>query len=75
MKVTRRKFMQVSGATMASSVLGFRPRLSALSATPSKLADPWLEIDLNNIAWNLRQIRTRVDGRPVMAVIKANAYG
>ncbi|MCG8603989.1 alanine racemase, partial [bacterium] len=75
MQMTRRKFMQVSGATIASSVLGFRPRLSALSATPSQLADSWLEIDLNNIAWNLRQIRTRVDGRPVMAVIKANAYG
>jgi alanine racemase len=75
MKIKRRKFIQVSGAAIASSVLNFRPTLSAQPAAPSQLADPWLEIDLNNIPWNLRQIRTRVGGRPIMAVIKANAYG
>ncbi len=37
--------------------------------------DPWLEINLNNMAWNLAQIRKKVNNRPVMAVIKANAYG
>ena len=37
--------------------------------------DPRLEIELSNIAWNLSQIRKRVEDRPVMAVIKGNAYG
>jgi alanine racemase len=34
----------------------------------------WIELDLNNMGWNLKQIKKRV-GVPVMAVIKANAYG
>lgn len=38
------------------------------------MSDCWLDVDLRNIAWNLEQIRRRV-ARPVMAVIKANAYG
>lgn len=37
--------------------------------------DPWVEIDVRNLAWNLSEIRRRVNNRPVMAVIKANAYG
>ncbi|MGD2152198.1 MAG: alanine racemase [Gemmatimonadales bacterium] len=37
--------------------------------------DPWVEIDLGNLAGNLSEIRRRVSNRPVMAVIKANAYG
>ncbi|UCG27655.1 MAG: alanine racemase [Bacteroidales bacterium] len=38
-------------------------------------ADPWLEVNMDNIAWNTAQIKQRVGNRPVMAVIKANAYG
>ncbi|UCC49333.1 MAG: alanine racemase, partial [Gemmatimonadota bacterium] len=37
--------------------------------------DPWIEINLDNLAWNLSQVRRRVSNRPVMVVIKANAYG
>ena len=37
--------------------------------------DPWLEINLNNIKWNLGQLRKKVRGRPIMAVLKCNAYG
>lgn len=44
-----------------------RKMLSGASST-------WLEIDLSAIQGNLRQIQT-ITRRPVMAVIKANAYG
>ena len=44
-------------------------------AKASDLMDPWIEVDLQNIAHNLDQIRKIVHPRPVMAVIKANAYG
>lgn len=37
--------------------------------------DPWLEINMKNIAWNVAQVRKRIDNRPIMAVIKCNAYG
>jgi alanine racemase len=36
--------------------------------------DPWIEIHLDHLAWNLRQLKKRVKV-PIMAVIKANAYG
>jgi alanine racemase len=36
--------------------------------------DPWIELNLKNMTWNLSQIR-KTTGVKVMAVIKANAYG
>ncbi len=36
--------------------------------------DTWIELNLRNMAWNLKKIKHRVRV-PVMAVIKANAYG
>lgn len=40
----------------------------------SGTATNWLEIDKSAIANNLRQVQS-ITGRPVLAVIKANAYG
>jgi alanine racemase len=43
------------------------------------LLDPyrptWAEIDLQALSANLRAIRARVGTRPILAVVKANAYG
>ena len=72
--VDRRAFLKRAGA--ASVGLAIWSNASASPATrPGVGGDAWLEIDLNHIAWNLDQIRKRVNNRPVMAVIKANAYG
>ncbi len=51
----------------------------ASQTTPEKTIskgsmDPWIEVNLNNISWNIKKIRELVKV-PVMAVIKANAYG
>jgi len=73
-KLDRREFLKLT----ASVGLAICPTSSIFSSSAShldSLAEPWLEIDLNHIAWNLSQIRTRVNHRPVMAVIKCNAYG
>lgn len=37
--------------------------------------EPWLEIQAENVSWNLTQVRHRVGDKPVMAVVKCNAYG
>jgi alanine racemase len=37
--------------------------------------DPWLEISLKNIEFNLGQLRKKILGRPILAVVKCNAYG
>lgn len=36
--------------------------------------DPWIELNLENLTWNLNQVK-KLAKVPVMAVIKANAYG
>ena len=73
MLVHRRKFFGLLAAGGAARALG------VATATPptgrAGHADPWLEINTSHLAWNLRQIQTRVGGKPVMAVVKANAYG
>ncbi len=74
--VNRRAFLKRAGA--ASVGLAVWGNASSEASPPthaSRGADAWLEIDLNHIGWNLAQIRRRVNNRPVMAVIKANAYG
>ncbi len=43
-------------------------------AAAARRGDPWIEISAANLVWNLRQIEQRA-GKPVMAVVKANAYG
>ncbi|MFQ5503666.1 MAG: alanine racemase [Planctomycetota bacterium] len=73
----RREFIKRTGvgsaglAALAGSGCGSMRRMQL----PGLGAEPWLEIDHRNLAWNLEQLRDRVAGRPVMAVIKANAYG
>jgi alanine racemase len=75
-KIDRREFLKLTGAASVGLVVAPVPSaFSSLVSHAGNLADPWLEIDLTNMAWNLTQIRARVNHRPVMAVIKANAYG
>ena len=72
----RRNFFQLSGAAAAGlAVSGYEAVASIPTNQPKNPTDPWLEIDLKNMGWNLNQIRKKVNNRPVMAVIKANAYG
>jgi alanine racemase len=74
MEVDRRKFLSFAAAGAAlnlpSTVVAEDIKLS-----PEQRSGPWLEIDLDAIARNLSKLRERVGGRPVMAVIKCNAYG
>jgi len=76
LKLDRRRFLKVAGA--APLGLSFKIGKPAAFASPKLVRnylDPWLEIDLNAISWNLNQVRACVQNRPVMAVIKAFAYG
>jgi len=71
----RRDFLKIGGAA-AIGVSSFSSVvLSSSQVRTGTIADPWLEIYRENIGWNLEQIRKHVNNIPVMAVIKANAYG
>ena len=54
---------------------GYRPSATMPVGSDCGLVDPWLEINSHHLAWNLAQVRARVGERPIMAVLKGNAYG
>ncbi len=82
MKIPRREFLSLLAAGGAASSMA--QSLSAQASRPapsaartiaaSRSGDPWLEISKANLFWNFRQIQSRIGGKLVMAVIKANAY-
>ena len=46
-----------------------------ISTSPEDQCDPWIELDMNNLAWNISETRKRIGNRPILAVVKCNAYG
>jgi alanine racemase len=77
--LNRRDFLQSIGLLPLSVGAFLRNELRLLERPAEQndysSGDPWLEISLRNVAWNVEQIRKKVHGRPIMAVLKCNAYG
>ncbi len=78
-KITRRNFLFISGMGSAAVLARAAESLGAPLIKETKIApnppyDPWIELNLKNMTWNLGQIRKTARVK-VMAVIKANAYG
>jgi alanine racemase len=76
----RRRFLGSSLLAAAAGAIGVGTDgvagAQSVSATSrSSSFDPWIEINAANLAHNVREISTRVAGRPILAVIKNNAYG
>ena len=42
---------------------------------PGRRLDAWIALNVPALTGNLERVRARAGGRPVMAVVKANAYG
>lgn len=76
--INRRNFFRVVGAASLAAVSP--PGQEKLPASTLELKrvsgvrDPWIEVELDHIAWNFSQLKKRVKV-PIMAVVKANAYG
>ena len=81
MRVNRRRWLQLAGGAVAAGVLPSAARggeAPTASATPEPVIDTanaWIDVDLQRLALNLQSVRKHVQGRKVMAVVKANAYG
>lgn len=78
-KITRRDFLLASGlgsASLFSKKMNMKrmPNESLKKAGAVLGYDPWIELSLENMDWNLRQVR-KLAKVQVMAVIKANGYG
>lgn len=82
--LTRRGFLGVTGGAVGLSALsgcaspsGVRPASSGVGPrrwSPNSF-DPWIEIDRAAYAHNVREAHRLAGGRPILAVVKNNAYG
>jgi alanine racemase len=75
-EMSRRSF--VAAATAAALGAGGLARsgglMAAQRANPTSL-DPWLEVDRTALAHNVRAVTRLTGGKPIIAVVKNNAYG
>ena len=60
---------------MKSAESAYLPSAVAPEGTNCEQVDPWLEINTKNLEWNVSQVREIVGDKPIMAVVKCNAYG
>lgn len=77
MKINRRNFLSFAGVSSAAFLSGrmdFNRPHPGINYQNSSYDDVWIELKLENMGWNLEQIRKFVKV-PIMAVIKCNGYG
>jgi len=80
---TRRGFLQTAVLGAAGAALAGKPAIADAtsrrrSAPPQELGDrfdPWIEVEAAALAANVAEIRRLTQNRPILAVIKNNAYG
>ena len=73
-RMSRRSLLQTAGIAAGLSVLPVR-KSSASRVGKEAFFDPWVEVRGDHVKHNLGQVRSRVQGRPILAVIKNDAYG
>jgi len=75
---SRRRLLGVAAAGAAAAVVRRVPLLATprLGVAEGRAEfDPWLEIDAEALRRNVAEVSRLVDGRPIFAVVKNNAYG
>src|SRR5712691_5115655 len=79
MKTSRRSFLEATLALPAimetAPAHAEGPRDAAPAVSKDSSFDPWVEIHRENLRHNVQEISRRVEGRPILAVIKNNGYG
>lgn len=78
MSLSRRSFL---GAAAAAGLTGTRRSpgswavSAAASAAPADRFDPWVEVEADALRHNVETVGRLTGGRPILAVVKNNAYG
>ena len=79
MNFSRRRFLEssslIAGVAAGLGADGSADTQTAPVATPSSSFDPWIDVNAANLRHNVQEISKRAAGRPILAVIKNNAYG
>jgi alanine racemase len=74
--VNRRRFLASTAALAAAPVVTAAATRARVQTPPSGSSfDPWIEINAANLGHNVQAISTLAAKRPILAVIKNNAYG
>ncbi len=81
----RRDFMKLASSVSAGVVLSgtiatmARAQEEGTAGPPAQTVedqfDAWVELDIDQLNHNLAEVKSRVGSRPIMAVVKCNAYG
>jgi alanine racemase len=84
-RLSRRAFLELTGSALGVSAATACATQSAPRQTPSPATgprpflasspDPWIEIDRGAFQHNVREASRLAGGRPILAVVKNNAYG
>ena len=74
MRISRRTALR---SALAPVALGWAPAARAEAQTAARYSsfDPWVEVRPEHVRHNVREVSRLVEGRPILAVIKNNAYG
>jgi len=82
--LSRRRFLEVTGGAFGLAATAGCASAPASSQTPAlprtnssfpNRFDPWIEIDREAYRQNVREASRLARGRPILAVVKNNAYG
>ena len=84
-KANRRDFIKLA-STVSTGVLLTGSAATMARAQEAEIAGPpaqtledqfdtWVELNMDNLNHNIAEVRKKINGRPIMAVIKCNAYG
>jgi len=75
MSISRRTFVAATAAmSMTPRTIEAAPRAKSLTQVGDRF-DPWIEIDPGALRDNVRTVARLAGGRPILAVVKNNAYG
>jgi alanine racemase len=74
MKTSRRTVLKM-GPALAAAGWASTTASTVSAAVQDSSFDPWVEVHPDNVRHNVGEIRRRVSGRPILAVIKNNGYG
>lgn len=78
----RRDFIKITGTGSIAVIITGAASLNSCSSLKQEInfnieeqIDPWIELNLDNLVSNVSEVRKRIGKRPIMAVLKCNAYG
>ena len=75
MAITRRRFLAGAAAAGAVARSQGMAEAAALQVPPATRFDPWIEVDSRALRRNVGVVAGLAAGRPILAVVKNNAYG